>query len=137
MQLAASFQFKPGTLGLGGNDSASNGNSVNANYVVTNAVAGTPLLEQPAAVNLLLPGELYGDYVRQVDLRVGKILRFGRTRTLVGDRHLQPVQREPGPDVSAGVRGQRAPTWYNPTTLLMPRFVRFNVDDRLLDRGAW
>ena len=30
VQLAASFQFKPGTLGLGGNDSASNGNSVPA-----------------------------------------------------------------------------------------------------------
>ena len=55
-----------------------------ANYVVTNAVAGTPLLNNQQTVNLLLPGELYGDYVRQVDMRVGKILRFGRTRTLVG-----------------------------------------------------
>ena len=105
VQLAASFQFKPGTLGLGGNDSASNGNSVNANYVVTNAIAGIPLLNNQQSVNLLQPGELYGDYVRQVDIRAGKILRFGRTRTLVGDRHLQPVQRESRADVSADVHG--------------------------------
>ena len=46
-------------------------------------MAGTPLLNNQQTVNLLLPGELFGDYVRQVDLRAGKILRFGRTRTLV------------------------------------------------------
>jgi hypothetical protein len=35
-------------------------------------------------VNLLEPGEVYGDRVNAFDLRVAKILRFGRTRTNVG-----------------------------------------------------
>ena len=126
VQLSASFQFKPGTLGLGGNDSASNGTSVAANYVVTNAVAGTPLLNNQQTVNLLEPGELYGDYVRQVDMRVGKILRFGRTRTLVGVDIYNLFNANPGLTYQQAFVGA-GPTWYNPTTLLMPRFVRFNI----------
>jgi hypothetical protein len=126
VQLSASFQFKPGTLGLGGNDSASNGNSVNANYVVTNAIAGIPLLNNQQSVNLLQPGELYGDYVRQVDMRIGKILRFGRTRTLVGVDIYNLFNSNAGLTYQQGFVGA-GPTWYNPTTLLMPRFVRFNI----------
>jgi hypothetical protein len=37
-------------------------------------------------VNLVTPnasGTLYGDRVNQLDLRVGKVLRFGRARTAV------------------------------------------------------
>jgi hypothetical protein len=132
VQLAASFQFKPGTLGLGGNDSASNGASVNANYAVTSAVAGVPLLNGQQSVNLLVPGELYGEYVRQVDLRAGKILRFGRTRTLVAIDVYNLLNSNPGltyqqtfaPATATSVAGA---TWYNPTSLLMPRFVRFNM----------
>jgi hypothetical protein len=126
VQLAASFQFKPGTLGLGGNDSASNGASVNANYTVTNAIAGVPLLNNQRSVNLLLPGDLYGDYVRQVDLRFGKNLRFGRTRTLVALDVYNLFNENPGLTYQQAFTGNGA-TWYTPTTLLMPRFVRFNV----------
>jgi hypothetical protein len=126
VQLAASFQFKPGTLGLGGNDSASNGASVNANYTVTNAIAGIPLLNNQQSVNLLTPGQLYGDYVRQVDLRAGKILRFGRTRSLVAIDVYNLFNANPGLTYQQSFTGAGA-TWYTPTTLLMPRFVRFNV----------
>ncbi len=35
-------------------------------------------------VNLLAPGDVWGDRVNEVDLRIAKILRFGRTRTNVG-----------------------------------------------------
>jgi hypothetical protein len=126
VQFAASFQFKPGTLGLGGNDSASNGNSVAANYVVTNAIAGIPLLNNQQTVNLLLPGELYGDYIRQVDLRAGKILRFGRTRTLVAVDVYNLFNANPGLTYQQAFVGT-GPTWFNPQTLLSPRFVRFNV----------
>ena len=33
------------------------------------------------AVNLIEPGTLYGDRVNQLDLRLAKLLRFGRART--------------------------------------------------------
>ena len=126
VQLSTSFQFKPGTLGIGGNDSATNGQSVAANYVVTNAVAGTTLLNNQQSVNLLLPGQVYGDYVRQVDMRAGKILRFGRTRTLVGVDLYNLFNANPGLTFSQNFTGAGT-TWLNPTSLLMPRFVRFNV----------
>ncbi len=126
VQLAASFQFKPGTLGLGGNDAASNGASVNANYVVTNAIAGTPLLNNQQTVNLLQPGQLYGDYIRQVDLRVGKVLKFARTRSLVAIDIYNLFNSNAGLTYQQSFVGTGT-TWYYPTTLLMPRFVRFNV----------
>ena len=34
-------------------------------------------------LRLVQPGDKYGDRLTQVDLRFGKLLRFGRTRTLV------------------------------------------------------
>ena len=67
--ISASFQLKPGTLGLGGNDTASNGISVASNYNVSNAIAsaslGRPLSNAATStpVNMLLPGQLYGDRV--------------------------------------------------------------------------
>jgi hypothetical protein len=126
VQVSASFQFKPGTLGLGGNDAASNGNSVAANYVVTSAVAGIPILNNQQTLNLLVPGELYGDYIRQVDLRAGKILRLGRTRTLVAIDVYNLFNVNPGLTYQQSFVGT-GPTWYNPQTLLAPRFLRFNV----------
>ena len=34
--------------------------------------------------NILTAGELYGDRITQVDMRIAKLLRFGRTRTNIG-----------------------------------------------------
>jgi hypothetical protein len=126
VQVATSFQFKPGTLGIAGTEQATNGGSIAANYVVTNAVAGTTLLNNQQTVNILTPGQLYGDYVRQVDLRFGKNLRFGRTRTLVALDVYNLLNENPGLTYQQAFTGAGA-TWNTPTTLLMPRFVRFNV----------
>ena len=35
-------------------------------------------------MNLIAPGTLYGDRVNEFDVRIAKVLRFGRTRTNVG-----------------------------------------------------
>ena len=35
-------------------------------------------------VNLIEPGTMYGDRLNEVDFRIAKLLRFGRTRTNVG-----------------------------------------------------
>ena len=35
-------------------------------------------------MNLIEPGTMYGDRLNEVDFRIAKLLRFGRTRTNVG-----------------------------------------------------
>ena len=50
------------------------------------AATGRPLATGLATqdVDLLLPGEVYGDRINAVDMRFAKVLRFGKTRTNVG-----------------------------------------------------
>jgi hypothetical protein len=77
VQVSGVYQNKPGPM-------------LAANYAVPSAVVAQSLGRPPAGnvpnvtVNLLEPGELYGDRIGQLDFRVAKILRFGRTRTTVG-----------------------------------------------------
>lgn len=60
-----------------------------SNLVVPTAVAaqtlGRPLAgnAQTAQVNILEPGELYGDRLNQIDFRIGKIFRLAGVRTAV------------------------------------------------------
>jgi hypothetical protein len=132
VQFSAAFQFKPGTLGIGGNDAATSGGSLAANYNVSNAVAqvtlGRPLANNAAntAVNLLQPGQVYGDRINQLDLRIGKILRFGRTRTLVALDAYNLLNSNAGLTYNQQF-GTDGATWLRPTTLLFARFVRFNA----------
>ena len=76
VQLSGTFQSKPG-------------GQLAANYNVPNAVVA-PSLGRPLSggaanvlVNLVEPGTMYGDRINQFDFRAAKVLRFGRTRTLV------------------------------------------------------
>ncbi len=131
VQVSAGIQIKPGTLGIGGNDSATNGQALSAVVPQSNAsIAGSlgrlptgGLATANTAVNVLLPGQLYGDRVDQIDLRVGKILRFGRTRTLVGVDFYNLLNANP----ALGYNQNFAANWPRPTQVLLPRFVRFNA----------
>ena len=131
VQLSAGVQIRPGTLGIGGNDSATNGNSLRVDVPTSNATIAQSLGRLPTGqiatgnttLNMLVPGQLYGDRVDQVDLRVGKILRFGRTRTLVGFDIYNLFNENPGLNYNQAF----AANWPRPTAVLLPRFVRFNA----------
>jgi hypothetical protein len=130
VQFSTGFQFKPGTLGIGGNDSATNGASLNANYNLPNAavrsIIGRDLVtgaNSNLSTNLLLPGQVYGDRVNQVDLRAAKILRFGRTRTLVG----VDLYNLFNANAKLAYNQAVGPNYLRPTQILWPRFVRFNA----------
>jgi hypothetical protein len=133
--VSTSFRSTPGVAPAGGSV-ASNGNSLAANYVVTNANllaqtgrSFTPGLTQQT-VNLLPLGHFFPDRLNSFDVRFGKNLRFGRTRTNVaidlynlfnvntGTAYTQTYDSNPA------INGA---TWLNPTTVLNPRFARFNV----------
>jgi hypothetical protein len=72
---------------LSGVMTSSPGVPLSANWTVSSAVVaqtlGRPLAAGAASnitVNLLSPGQMYSDRVNELDLRIGKPLRFGRTR---------------------------------------------------------
>jgi hypothetical protein len=129
--VSTGIQSKPGTLGINGNASATNGDSLAANNPTSNGVIAQPLGRTPTAtlitgitnLNLLLPGQLYGDRVNQVDVRVAKVLRFGRTRSLIGVDLYNVFNANPGLVYNQAY----ASNWPRPTAILMPRFVRFNA----------
>jgi hypothetical protein len=117
-----------------GNAVASNGNSLAANYNVTSAILqqqiGRPLVPGLTfqTVNLLLQGHTFPDRLNSLDLRVGKILRFGRTRTNLAidlynlfNSNTGTVYNQTYDPVTNGA------TWLAPTQVLNARFARFNV----------
>ena len=87
---AASYVVPRVDVLLSGTFQSSPGSALAANVTYTNAqlqwAPGTPagrVLSNQATnitLNVLQPGELFGERVNQVDFRVGKILRFGRQR---------------------------------------------------------
>jgi hypothetical protein len=110
---------------------ASNGNSLSANYTITDAIllanGQTPLA--PGAtqtVNLTVPGQVYGPRVNSVDVRFAKNLRFGGTRTSIGIDLYNMFNSNVGTAFNQGF-GTDGATWLRPTQVLNPRFMRFQV----------
>ena len=91
------------------------------------AAIGRPLPGGAAtqSVNIVLPGEVYGPRINTVDFRFAKVLRFGAHADQRRARPLQPVQRNTGTAFNQGFGD--GSTWLRPTTIMSPRFVRFNV----------
>jgi hypothetical protein len=111
---------------------ATNGLGIAANYTVTPAILAangqTPFAPgiTTQSVNLLPPSSLFGERVNSVDMRFGKILRFGGTRTNVGIDLYNLFNSNVGTAFNQGF-GTDGATWMRPTAVLNPRFARFNV----------
>ena len=73
-----------------GSTSASNGTSLNANIALPNTVVQQTLGRLPAnglpngttTINMLSPGQLYGQRVTQVDMSLAKVFKFGGRRPM-------------------------------------------------------
>jgi hypothetical protein len=131
--VSGTFRSIPGVAPAGGTV-ASNGNSLSANYNVTSAIlqaqTGRPLAPGLTfqTVNLLLQGHTFPDRLNSLDLRVGKNLRFGRTRTNLAidvynlfNSNTGTAYNQTYDPVTNGA------TWLAPTQVLNARFARFNV----------
>ena len=101
---------------------------IQANFNAPSALAaqslGRPLAGGAAnvTVNLMAPFAEYGDRVNQLDLRVGKTLRFGGTRTLLAldiynALNANPVMSE-NPNYAAFRR---------PTSIMAARFAKISM----------
>jgi hypothetical protein len=117
-----------------GGDVATNGGSRAANYQMNAAqfLAATGRALRPGVntqtVNLLMEGDVYGERLNSVDVRFAKILRFGNTRSNIGV-DIYNVNNANTPtaydQVYDPINGRER--WLRPTAVLLPRFVRFNV----------
>ncbi|MGH9238496.1 MAG: carboxypeptidase regulatory-like domain-containing protein [Vicinamibacterales bacterium] len=107
------------------------GGSLGANWVAPNSAtvglnrpfAGTG--GQTIVVNLIEPGTLYGDRVNQFDIRVAKILRFGRTRANIGFDVYNVMNKAAILTYNQGfvVNGN----WLAPTSIQQSRFAKFSA----------
>ena len=81
-------------------------------------------------INLVAPGQVWGDRVNALDMRFAKILRFGRTRNTIGidlynvtnSAAILTYNQSFNP---AALTGSQA--WLAPTSVLTPRFMKIGV----------
>jgi hypothetical protein len=101
---------------------------ITANYVASNAIVqpslGRPLSGGAAnvTVNLVSPGELYGDRINSMDLRLSKIFRFDDVRL---NLNLDLYNALNGSSVV--VLNNNYATWQVPQQILLPRFAKLGV----------
>jgi hypothetical protein len=111
-------QLKP-NVSTGPTDTTvgTNGTSLAANYAVS----------PTQTVNLLQPGLYYGTRVNTVDLRAAKVLTLGHARTTVGFDLYNLFNANPGLAFNQNFGDASLSSYLRPTTILNPRFVRFNI----------
>jgi hypothetical protein len=70
--------------------------------------------------------QAYGDRVNEFDLRIAKILRFGRTRTNVGF-DLYNILNSAAVLTYNQAFSPANSAWLQPNSVLQPRFLKFSV----------
>ena len=105
------------------------GPEIFANYVATNAqvvpTLGRNLAAGPGAtvtVNLVKPGTMYGPRLNQLDLRIGRALHVGRTRTTLN----LDVYNALNVDTVLTMSNAYA-TWQRPQSIILARFAKLGL----------
>jgi hypothetical protein len=73
-------------------------------------------------VNLVTPGTIYGDRLNQLDMRLAKILQFGRTRTTVNLDVYNALNANP-----VLTQNNNFGAWQQPTSILLARFAKVSA----------
>ena len=128
VNVSSVFQDKP-------NVSVDQLGSLAANYTLSAAdladaaaQIGRPLTATPPlTINLLSPGQMYGDRIRQWDFSAKKVIRLGGQRLTVGADIYNLLNN----NVTLAFNPTfipNAPGWQSPTTYMNPRVFRLNAD---------
>ncbi len=102
---------------------------IQANFNAPSALVapslGRPLSGGAAniAVNLVEPGQLFGDRINQLDLRFAKVLNFRGTRTNVGVDLFNALNV----NTATSYNFTYGPAWLTPTAVLPARFVKLSA----------
>ena len=115
IQASANFQSLPGP-------------AISANYVAANA-AVSPSLGRPLSggaanvtVNLVAPGQMYGDRVNQLDFRFSKAVQFSGVKTAFNVDIFNVGNANPVLTLNNAFS-----SWLTPLSILQSRFVKFGV----------
>jgi hypothetical protein len=116
--VSATFASSPGPL-------------VAANFVATNAyLAASSTLGRALAggqanmtVNIVEPGSLFVERLNQLDLRVGKVVRYARTRSTINLDLYNALNANAIRTVNNAYASWIGPG-YRPTGVLLPRFFK-------------
>jgi hypothetical protein len=113
--ISAGFQNVPGA-------------KLNALYTATNAEVAPRLGRNLSGntanvtVNIVSPDSMYGDRINQLDLRLGKVLRFNRTRTTVSLDLYNTFNASAPLTINAAFAA-----WQRPTAILPARLAKLGV----------
>ena len=130
VQVGLTFLSKPGMV-VSFAGTPTNGGHVLANLTYRNQDVAASLGRnlsgnaQNVTVNLIEPGSRYGERVTELHLRLGKLLRFGGTRTNVGVDIFNIPNLAPG--LSYNQNFIPGGAWLTPTTVMTPRFAKFSA----------
>jgi hypothetical protein len=83
------------------------------------------------AINLIAPGAVWGDRVNEFDIRVAKVLKFGRVRTNVGIDVYNVLNSNAiltyNQTFNATAAATPSGAWLAPTSVLTPRFLKISA----------
>jgi len=119
--VSATFQSSPGPL------VAANFVATNA-YLAANATLGRPLAGNQAnmTINVAEPGSLYVERLNQLDLRIGKVLRQGRTRSTINLDMYNALNSDAIRTVNNAYASWTGPG-FRPTGVLPARFFKVSA----------
>ena len=130
VQIGLTMISKPG-LQVSGAGTPTNGGHLSANYTVPTAVIasslGRPLAGNlaNATINLIEPGSLYGDRLNEFNIRIGKVLRYGRTRANLGVDIFNVLNSAAGLSYNQAFIPGGA--WLTPTSVMTARFAKLSA----------
>jgi hypothetical protein len=119
VQVSSTFQSKPGAMLV-------------ANYAVPDAAVVQSLgrsLSGNAAnvtVNLIPPGSMYGDRINQLDVRIARTIKLGRTRTLVAVEAYNTLNSSAV--LTYNTTFVPGGTWPQPNAILTPRLIKLTAE---------
>jgi hypothetical protein len=132
-KMSAAYQL-PYEFQLSGSFLAQPGPSVAANYTVTAAIAGRPIIGSTAGattigVNLIQPNSVFLDTRKVLDLRLGRTFRFGSRTRVQGFADFFNILNAGTVTRVNEVYGSNPATnaWRTPTAIMDARYVRFGV----------
>ena len=122
----------PYDIQLSGTYAAIPGPSVSANYTVTSAIAGRPIIGSTAGaastvINLVQPGTVFLDTAQRLDMRLGKTFRVQSYKIQGFMDIFNVANRGTVTRVNETYAASGTNLWLNPTGIIDGRYIRFGM----------